>query len=87
MTIKYPLEGGQVRTDKRDHGLARKCYKDNLKLKKKTLHEHPVAKSTLKANLVNLDRLVDLDPRGDPTDDSLTPIGEVKKVHISIESF
>lgn len=31
--------------------------------------------------------LVDLDPRKDPKDDSLTPIGELKKVQISVENF
>lgn len=41
----------------------------------------------LQVNLVNLGHLINLDPRGDSTDNTLTPTGEVKKVHIGIESF
>lgn len=40
-----------------------------------------MTESTLKVNLV------DFDPQGDPTDNSLTPIREVKKVHIGIKNF
>lgn len=66
---------------KGDQGLVRKCYKDSLKLKNKTLQEHPVIESTLKVNLV------DLDPRGDPMDDSLTPIGELKRCKSLLKFF
>lgn len=31
--------------------------------------------------------MVDLDPQGDLVDDNLTPIGELKKVQISVEDF
>lgn len=72
--MKYPLEGGQVGVVKSDQGLASKCYKDSLKLKKKTQKKHHTTKNTLKVNLV------DLDPREDLVDDSFTPIGELKKV-------
>lgn len=37
LTMKFPLEGRHVGTIKRDQGLVRKCCKDNLKLKRKTL--------------------------------------------------
>lgn len=40
-----------------------------------------MAESTLKVNLVYLD------PREDPIDNSLTPIGELKKVQIGTEDF
>lgn len=37
--------------------------------------------NTLKVNLV------ELDPRDDPEDDTLTPIGELKMVQICVEDF
>lgn len=74
LTMKCPLEGGQVRVIKGDEGIAMKCYKDSLKLKNKIQHDHPIIENTLKVNLA------DLDPREDPADDSLTPIRELKKV-------
>lgn len=74
LTMKYPLEGGYVGTVKGDQGLARKCYKDSLKLNKKTLQEHPIMENTLKVTLVDLDHLIELNPRGDLTNDSLNPI-------------
>lgn len=81
LTMKYPIDGGHVKTIKDDQRLARKCYKDNLKLKKKILQEHPVIENTLKINLLDLDHC------GDPTDNNLTPIGEVEKVQVDIENF
>lgn len=36
LAMKYPLEDRQIGVIKGDEGLARKCYKDILKLKKKT---------------------------------------------------
>lgn len=81
LTMKYPLEGGQVEVLKGNHGLARKCYKDSLKLKNNTQQDRPTTQNTLKVNLV------DLDHWGDPADDSFTPIGELKKVKISVEDF
>lgn len=68
-------------TIKGDQGLARESYKDSLKLKNKTLQENHVTENTLKVNLV------DIDPREDLADDSLDPIGELKKVQIGIEYF
>lgn len=79
--MKYPLEGVQVWVIKGDKGLSRKCYKDSLKLKKKIHQERPAMENTLKVNLV------DLDPREDPLDDSLTPIGELENVQIGVKSF
>lgn len=73
LTMKYPIEGGQVGVIKYDQELARKCYKDSLKLKKKTQHDLPMIENTLKVNLV------DLNPQMDLKDDSLTPIGELRK--------
>lgn len=55
LTMKYSLEGGEVGIIKGDQGLARKCYKDSLKLKKKTQQDRPMTKNTLKEDLVDLD--------------------------------
>lgn len=55
LTMKYPLEGEQVRTIKGDQGLFRKFFKDSLKLKKNTWQERSMTESTLKVNLVDLD--------------------------------
>lgn len=74
LTVKYPLEDGHVGIVKGDPGIARKCYKDRLKLKNKIHQEPPILEDSLKVNLV------DLDPREDPAGDSLTPIQELKKV-------
>lgn len=55
LTMKYPLEGGHVRLIKGDQWLARKCYKDSLKLKKKTQQDRHTTENTFKVNLVDLD--------------------------------
>lgn len=74
LTLKYPLEDGHVGVLKGDKGLARKCYEDSLKLKKKAQDDEPVKDDHLKVNLV------DIDPREDPAEDNLTPIEDMKKV-------
>lgn len=61
--------------------MARKCYKDSLKLKKKIHQDFPTIENTLKVNLV------DPDPRGDPAYDSLSSIEELNKVQIGAEEF
>lgn len=79
--MKYPLEEGQVGVIKGDQGLARKCYKDSLKLKNKLLQDYVITEDPLKVNLVNLN------PWKDPLTDSLKPIGELKKIQIGEEEF
>ena len=80
LTLKYPLEDGRVGVVKDDQGLARKCYKDGLKLKIKAQIDEPVKYYHLKVNHVNID------PRDDPLEDSLTPIEDVKMVPIGNQS-
>lgn len=79
-TLKYPLEDGQVGVVKGDQGLVRKCYKDNMKLKRKAQIDEPVKDDHLKVNLV------DIDPIEDPVEDSLTPIEDVNTVQIGNQS-
>lgn len=55
LTMKYPLDEGRVSVIKGDQGLARKFYKDSLKLKKKVQLDHTMTESPLKVNLVDLD--------------------------------
>lgn len=81
LTMKYPLDDGRVGVIKGNQGLARIFYKDSLKLKKKIQQDHPMTKNPLKVNLIGLD------PREDGEDDSLTLIGELKKVQITINDF
>ena len=70
--MKYPLGEGRVEIVRRNQGLARKCYKDSMKIKKKLV---PVESPT--NHKVNV---VDIDPREDPKEDSLTPQEETKEV-------
>lgn len=75
LTMKYPLSNREVGVVKGDQGLAYKCYKVSLKLKKKTLGP------SREVNLLNVD-MIDLDPREDLAPDNLMPIGEVKIIKI-----
>ena len=59
-----------------DQGFTRKCYKVKLKMKKRLEKTLPGEVRALKINLV------DLDPREDPTPDSLAPMGDLKKIQI-----
>src|SRR4051812_775769 len=81
LTMKYPLCSGEVDVVKGDQGLARKCYKDSQKMKKRSGEDLP--KEVI---LLNVD-LIKLDHRKDPTLESLTPIGDVKKVKFDTEDF
>lgn len=79
LILKYPLEDGCVGAIKVDQGLARKYYKDSLKLQKKAHAEKSIKCDHLKVNLV------DIYPIEDPMEDSLTPIKDVKKVYIGAQ--
>lgn len=74
LTLKYPFEYVHVGVIKGDQGLARKCYKDSLTLKKKAQAYELIKDDNLKMNLV------DIDPREDLIEDSLAPIKDVNKV-------
>lgn len=79
-TLKYPLKYGRVGIIKGDQGISRKCYKDSLKLKKKSHADESVNDDQVKFNLV------DIDPMEDPIKDSLTPIKDLKTVQIGAQS-
>lgn len=79
LTLKYPLKDGRVGVVKGDQGLARKCYKDSLKLKRKAQTNKPMKNDHLKVNLI------DIDPREDLIEDSLTHVEDIKKVQIGIQ--
>lgn len=66
------MEGSRVEVIKVDQGLARKCYKVSLKLKKRSLRDQP-----REIDLPNVN-FVDLDPWEDPPPDSLTTIRDLK---------
>ena len=78
LTMKYPLSEGRVGMVRGDQGLTRKCYKDSLKLKRKSMIVEEV--DSHKVNMV------DIDPRGDPREDSLAPQEETEEVQIAPQS-
>lgn len=78
--LKYPLKDGRVGIIKGDQRISRKCYKDSVKLKKKSHADKPVKDDRVKVNIV------DIDPREDPIEDNVTPIEDVKTIHISSQS-
>lgn len=80
LTMKHPLSSGEVRVVKGNQILARKCYKEILRLKKKT------SGPSGEVNLLNVD-MIYLDPRADLAPDNLMPIREVKTIQIGLEAF
>lgn len=76
LTLKYPLKDCLVGIIKGDQRIARKFYKDSLKLKKRSYVDDSDNDDKVKVNLV------DIDPREDLVEDSLTPIQDVKTIHI-----
>ena len=58
LTMKYPMGNVQVGVVKSDQGLARKCYKDSLKLKKVQ------SKGSRRSNELKIN-MIDIDPRDD----------------------
>ena len=56
LMLKYPLENGRVGIMKGDQGIARKCYKDSLRLKRMSYVDEPIKDDQLKVNLINIDQ-------------------------------
>lgn len=79
-THKYLLQDGRVGIIKGDQGIARKCYKDSMKLKKRIHTDESDNDDQVKLNVV------DIDPKEDLVEDSLTPIKDVKIVQIGAQS-
>ena len=65
--MKFPLGGGRVGVIKGDQGLARKCYKDSLKLRRKESARSTNPKDTLEVHLVAVDK------REDPVKKGIAP--------------
>ena len=57
-----------------DQGLVRKCYKDNMKIKRKSV--------MIEGQTDHKVNVVDIDPRECPREDSLVPHEETKEVQI-----
>ena len=51
--MKYPLGEGRVGIVREDHGLAHKCYKDNLNLKRRVVITEE--ESDHKVNVIDID--------------------------------
>lgn len=66
---------------KGDQEIVRKCYKNSLKLKKRSLVDESVKDDKVRVNLV------DINPREDLVEDSLTPIEDVKTLQIGAQSL
>lgn len=55
LTLKYPLEDNRAGIVKRDKRIAKKCYKDSLRLKRKSYDDEIIKGDQLKVNLINID--------------------------------
>lgn len=54
LRFKYHLEDGRVGIVKDDKGIARKCYKDSMRLKKRNYADEPLKDDQLKVKSINI---------------------------------
>lgn len=78
LTLKYPLEDGRVGIVKGGQGIARKYYKDSLRLKRMSYFDEPIKGGQLKVNLINID------PREELPKNQLTHRGNTKKMQNNV---
>lgn len=78
LTLKYPLEDGRVGIMKGDKGISMKCYKDSLRLKRKSY-----ADELIKGDQLNL---VNIDPKEKLSKNQLTNKENIRKMQNSVQS-
>lgn len=76
LTLKYPLEDGWVGIENGDQEIASKCYKDSLRLKRRSHNKNDQLKVTL----------VDIDQREEAPENQLTTRENIRKIHNSVQS-
>lgn len=75
-TMKYILSNKQVGLIKGNQELARKCYRDGMKLKKKNNTQ------SIQSTVTHKVHFVDLGPHRDPLQDTLIPMEKLSIIHI-----